>query len=118
MLVARTSCLVCYRMNVHYLVKRYNQTGNTIDALRSGDFGQRRRDRTFKLLSLIYASGSRRQLYLSDASTFHARRTDTKLETRDFMCVILDFDPIVIYGTTFQRHDIAPVFQLYSSTEN
>ena len=31
-----------------------------------------------------------------------------------FLCVILDFDPLVIYGIIFQRHGIASVFQNYT----
>ena len=41
-----------------------------------------------------------------------AHRSETSFEKHDVLCVILNFDPLVIYGTTVQTHGIATVFPL------
>ena len=78
-LAARTSVIRmtklfgCSRVIFHSLVRRNKQIGISMDVPRSVDVGQRHRDKTFILLSRIYASGSSRQLYIPDATTFQAR---------------------------------------------
>ena len=73
MLAARTSVIHIAkvfgssRITVHSLVRRYKQTGISIDAPRSvdaprlGEVGQLHQDETFNLLANIYASGLSRQ---------------------------------------------------------
>ena len=83
---------------------------------RLGDLRQLRRDRTFKVLSRICTNSSSRSLWLLVASTFQFI-WEIWLETHHVWCVILDFDPLVSYGTTFQRHGIAFAFQLNLPTK-
>ena len=57
-----TKSFGCSSVIIHSLVRRYKQTGISIDTPRSGDVRQHHRENTFNLLSCIYASGSSRQL--------------------------------------------------------
>ena len=47
-----------------------------------------------------------------------AQWSKTSFEKHDVLCMILNFDPLVIYGTTVQTHGIASVFQLNKASEN
>ena len=47
-----------------------------------------------------------------------AYRSERSFEKHDFECVILNFDPLVINGTTVQTRGIASVFPLRKASEN
>ena len=47
-----------------------------------------------------------------------AQRLETSFEKHDVLCVILNFHPLVIYGTSIQTHGIASVFPLNKASEN
>ena len=92
-------------------MRRVEQTGISIDALSRGNVRKRRQDKTVNLLLRINASSTSRQLQLLDAFTFHTRRLETRFKANDFLCVIFDFDPLVIPDATSQTQDFASVFQ-------
>ena len=102
--------LSCSSVIVHSLVRRFEQTGISIDALSRGDVRKRRRDNTVNLLLRISVSSSSRQLWLLDASTFHTRRLETKFKANYFLHVIFYFHPLVIPDATSQNRALHPCF--------
>ena len=57
-----TKLFCCSSVIVHSLVRRFEQTGISIDASSRGDVGKRRRDKIVNLLLLGNISSSSRQL--------------------------------------------------------
>ena len=47
-----------------------------------------------------------------------ALRSETSFEKHDVLRVILNFDPLVSYGTTVQTHGFASVFPLNKASKN
>ena len=108
----------CFRATAHNLIRWYHQSGNTIDAPKSGRLRATtpRQDLyiTRKHLRQRFqpATVTSRRLHVSD-QTFR-----NKIWNAWLLCVIFDFDPLVIFGTPFQRHGITSVLHLHRSTEN
>ena len=109
----------CSGVMAHSLMRRFEQTGISIDVRNRRDVRKQRQNKTVDLHSRIDVSGSSRHLLMLHRLNVSYQIIKTTIGINEYWCVIFFyFDPLLILTAASQTHDVAAGFQLHRSTEN